>query len=131
MARAETTTSNRVKEDPPIPNTLPFFNLQTGDHGLIGAIGWTGNWKADFTYAEDGKTIVMASGMKETHLLLHPGEEIRTPRIVLMSWTGGNWQESQNNWRRLLFAHYTPQDNGQAHERPGSFRQLGIGADRR
>ncbi len=45
-------------------NTLPFFNLQTGDHGLIGAIGWTGNWKADFTYAEDGKTIVMASGMK-------------------------------------------------------------------
>ena len=36
-------------------NTLPFFNLQTGDHGLIGAIGWTGNWKADFTYAEGWK----------------------------------------------------------------------------
>ena len=29
-------------------DTLPFFNLQTGDHGLIGAIGWTGSWKADF-----------------------------------------------------------------------------------
>lgn len=95
-------------------NTLPFFNLQTGDHGLIGAIGWTGNWKADFTYAKDEKTILMASGMKATHLLLHPGEEIRTPRIVLMSWTGGNWQESQNRWRRLLFAHYTPQVDGRA-----------------
>ena len=35
--------------------TLPFFNLQTGDHGLVGAIGWTGNWKADFQYAGDGK----------------------------------------------------------------------------
>ncbi len=105
--------------------TLPFFNLQTGDHGLIGAIGWTGNWKADFSYAHDGKTIVMASGMKATHLLLHPGEEIRTPRIVLMRWTGGNWHDSQNNWRRLLFAHYTPHDNGQAMRGPVLFGSWG------
>jgi alpha-galactosidase len=93
-------------------NSLPFFNLQTGDHGVIGAIGWTGGWKADFRYAPDGKTISMLAGMKTTHLLLHPGEEIRTPRIVLMNWTGGDWQNSQNGWRRLILAHYTPQDNG-------------------
>jgi len=92
--------------------TLPFFNLQTGDHGLIVAIGWSGNWKADFSYDKQSNRVLVTSGMKKTHLLLHPGEEIRTPRIVLMSWTGGDWQESQNRWRRLLFAHYTPQDNG-------------------
>jgi alpha-galactosidase len=92
--------------------TLPFFNLQTGDHGLIEAVGWTGSWKADFSYDKDDKTILISSGMKQTHLLLHPGEEIRTPRIVLMRWTGGDWEQSQNRWRRLLFAHYTPQDNG-------------------
>jgi alpha-galactosidase len=106
-------------------DTLPFFNLQTGDHGVIGAIGWTGNWKADFTYAQDGKTVSMASGMKKTHLLLHPGEEIRTPRIVLMNWSGGNWQESQNNWRQLLFAHYTPQVNGKALRGPVLFGSWG------
>jgi alpha-galactosidase len=105
--------------------TLPFFNLQTGDHGFIGAIGWTGNWKADFTYSTDGKTITLAGGMVETHLLLHPGEEIRTPRIVLMSWTGGDWQESQNQWRRLLFAHYTPQDNGKPMRGPILFGSWG------
>ncbi len=105
--------------------TLPFFNLQTGGRGLIEAIGWTGNWKADFSYAQDGKTILMASGMKQTHLLLHPGEEIRTPRIVLMSWTGGNWQESQNIWRRLLFAHYTPQDHGKPMRGPTLFGSWG------
>jgi alpha-galactosidase len=105
--------------------TLPFFNLQTGDHGIIGAIGWTGNWKADFNYPKDGKTISMASGMVETHLLLHPGEEIRTPRIVLMSWTGGDWQEAQNPWRRLLFAHYTPQENGKAMRGPILFGSWG------
>jgi alpha-galactosidase len=98
--------------DPSSRNTLPFFNLQTGDHGLIGAIGWTGDWKADFAYAADGKALSMTAGMKKTHLLLHPGEEIRTPRIVLMDWHGGNWQDSQNTWRRLLLAHYSPQDNG-------------------
>jgi alpha-galactosidase len=93
-------------------NTLPFFNLQTGDHGIIGAIGWTGNWKADFANAQDGKSISMKAGMKATHLVLHPGEEIRTPRIVLQSWSGGNWMEAQNPWRRLILAHYTPQVNG-------------------
>jgi len=92
--------------------TLPFFNLQTGDHGVIGAIGWTGNWKADFANAQDGKSISMIAGMKATHLVLHPGEEIRTPRIVLQSWSGGDWIDSQNKWRRLILAHYTPQENG-------------------
>jgi alpha-galactosidase len=101
--------------------TLPFFNLQTGDHGLIEAIGWSGSWKADFSYEKESNSILMTSGMKKTHLLLHPGEEIRTPRIVLMSWTGGDWQESQNRWRRLLFAHYTPQDNGKPMRGPVLF----------
>jgi alpha-galactosidase len=106
-------------------NTLPFFNLQTGDHGLIGAIGWTGNWKADFQYAGDGKSIVLKSGMLQTHLRLHPGEEIRTPRIVLMRWSGGNWQDAQNLWRRLLFAHYTPQDHGKPMRGPILFGSWG------
>jgi alpha-galactosidase len=105
--------------------TLPFFNLQTGDHGLIEAIGWSGNWKADFSYNKEARTIAMSSGMKQTHLLLHPGEEIRTPRIVLMSWTVGDWQQSQNRWRRLLFAHYTPQDNGQPMRGPILFGSWG------
>jgi alpha-galactosidase len=111
--------------DPSSKNTLPFFNLQTGDHGLIGAIGWTGGWKADFSYSKDGKTIGVSSGMKRTHLLLHPGEEIRTPRIVLMSWSGGSWQESQNTWRRLLLAHYTPHDSNQPMKGPILFGSWG------
>jgi alpha-galactosidase len=111
--------------DPSSGNTLPFFNLQTGDHGIIGAIGWTGGWKADFTYAKDGKSIAMISGMKRTHLLLHPGEEIRTPRIVLMSWSGGDWEDSQNIWRRLLLAHYTPRDTDKPMRGPVLFGSWG------
>jgi alpha-galactosidase len=106
-------------------NTLPFFNLQSGDRGLVGAIGWTGNWKADFHYAGNGKSIALKSGMFQTHLRLHPGEEIRTPRIVLMRWSGGNWQDAQNLWRRLLFAHYSPQDHGHAMRGPILFGSWG------
>jgi len=106
-------------------NTLPFFNLQTGDRGLVGAIGWTGNWKADFQYVPGGKSVVLRSGMKQTHLRLHPREEIRTPRIVLMRWSGGNWQDAQNLWRRLLFAHYSPQDRSKAMRGPILFGSWG------
>jgi alpha-galactosidase len=95
-------------------NSLPFFNLQSGDHGVIGAIGWTGNWKADFSVGNGpDPRISVSAGMKRTHLLLHPGEEIRTPRIVLLNWSGADWQASQNLWRRLVLAHYSPQENGQ------------------
>ena len=71
------------------------------------------------------KRITLTSGMVQTHLRLHPGEEIRTPRIVLMSWTGGDWQEAQNPWRRLLFAHYSPQENGKAMRGPILFGSWG------
>ncbi len=96
--------------------TLPFFNLQTGPaQGLVGAVGWTGNWKADFLRAGT-QTIHLSAGMKATHLLLHAGEEIRTPRIVLLSWSAAqgepDWQHAQNRWRRLLLAHYAPQSGG-------------------
>ncbi len=111
--------------DPSSRNSLPFFNLQTGHGGLIGAIGWTGDWKASFQYSKDGKSLSLASGMKRTHLLLHPGEEIRTARIVLMSWSGDDWQVSQNGWRRLLLAHYTPKDNGKAMRGPVLFGSWG------
>lgn len=106
--------------------TLPFFNLQTGPaQGLIAAIGWTGNWKAELTRAGDARSIHLSAGMKATHLLLHPGEEIRTPRIVLLGWSSAqgqpDWQHAQNRWRRLLLAHYVPQlpDQPDGHPLPG------------
>jgi alpha-galactosidase len=86
----------------------PFFNLQTGDHGIFGAIGWTGNWAANFHRAADGKSIAMDAGMLSTHLLLHAGETIRSPRILLMNWKGGDVAEAQNVWRQLMIDDYSP-----------------------
>jgi len=88
---------------------FPFFNIQIGDHGILGAIGWTGDWLMDIDEAADGKTLEMDAGMLKTHLLLHPGETIRTPRILLMNWKG-DITDSQNTWRKLMLAHYSPKD---------------------
>jgi alpha-galactosidase len=106
---------------------LPFFNLELGGGdgkptgnggqptGLIGAIGWTGGWAARFQRQAEG--VRLRAGMERTHLRLHPGEEIRTPRILLLFWEDDR-QRSQNLLRRLILAHYTPRPNGQLLQPP-------------
>jgi alpha-galactosidase len=85
-------------------HALPFFNLQSEDHGVIGAIGWTGSWRADFI-REEG--VRVRAGMPETHLRLLPGESIRTPRMLLLLWQGQRLH-GHNMLRRLILERYTP-----------------------
>lgn len=93
--------------------TLPFFNLDDGAGGVVGAVGWTGDWSAAFAFQEHTGRVSMRAGMRKTHLLLHPGETIRTPRILLLNWKGADWNDAQNTWRRLILAHYAPQRDHQ------------------
>ena len=96
---------------------LPFFNLERGDGGVIGAIGWSGGWRAGFQRQADG--IHVQAGMERTHLTLHPGEEIRTPRILLLFWEEDRVR-SHNMLRRLILAHHTPRPNGELLQPPFS-----------
>ena len=89
---------------------LPFFNLQTGEDGVIVAVGWSGQWAAEF--ARDGDGVRLQAGQELTRLVLHPGEEIRTPRIALVFWDGDP-QVGHNTLRRFILAHHTPRPNGE------------------
>ena len=90
---------------------LPFFNLETPvDGGVVLGLGWSGEWAADFTTEAGLRTRVQA-GMALTHLRLHPGEEIRTPRVALLFYRG-DWLRGQNLWRRFVLAHHRPRVNG-------------------
>ncbi len=91
-------------------NTFPFFNLQYGDEGLLTAIGWSGQWAARVERSATGPTRLQA-GMERTHLLLHPGERIRSPRILVMPWKG-DLLAAHNGLRRLLLFEYAPKLNG-------------------
>ena len=86
--------------------TFPFFNLEYRDEGLFTAIGWSGQWAASLERSGAGPTRLQA-GMEHTRLVLHPGERIRTPRILLMHWKG-DLQRAHNQFRRLMLFHYSP-----------------------
>ncbi len=84
---------------------LPFFNLQFPGGGLTGAIGWTGQW--EMTCRRESKSVMhLLAGQQTTHLTLHPGESIRTPRILLVFWKGNDPTRGSNFLRRILLAHY-------------------------
>ena len=88
---------------------LPFFNFeQSNGTGLIIAVGWSGQWAAEFSRDKEN-TINIHAGMESTHLKLHPGEEIRTPRILVLQYEGGR-MNGQNLLRRFLLAHHRPKN---------------------
>jgi alpha-galactosidase len=60
----------------------------------------------------DGGTVRMQAGMEGLRTYLRSGEEIRSPRMLLMAWEGDR-AVAQNTWRRLILAHYTPTPRGE------------------
>ncbi|MFH1923791.1 MAG: alpha-galactosidase, partial [Planctomycetota bacterium] len=90
---------------------LPFFNLKGPEGGWILAVGWTGRWKAEFLHEPAGPVVVRA-GMQSTRFRLRPGEKVRTPRMVMLRYTGDRMIDGHNAFRRLMLAHYVPQEGG-------------------
>ncbi len=91
---------------------MPFFNLQTSEEsGLFFAIGWSGQWQAQFETC-NGSGLRVRAGMEDGRFYLKPGESVRTPSIVMMEWNG-SLTESWNQWRRFLRQHKTPTLAGQ------------------
>ncbi len=94
----------------PSNGAFPFWDLEYRDRGLRLALGWSGQWACSFERQQAGPTRVRG-GMERTHLVLHPGEAIRTPRALAMTWAGDR-ETAINRWRRLLLFHYVPQWDG-------------------
>ncbi len=89
----------------------PFFNVQWNGGGAVVGIGWTGQWTAAVEN-RDG-IVALQAGMQNVHLALHPGESIRTPRILLMRWTGDDPAQAQNLWRATMLRHIVPRVHGE------------------
>jgi alpha-galactosidase len=90
---------------------MPFFNIRWGAQGVIAMIGWSGQWAAKIAReGEDGR-LRLSAGLERTHFRLHPGEEVRTPSIALLFWTG-EIARSHNLLRRFLVRHHSPAPGG-------------------
>lgn len=94
----------------PTQGTFPYFNLEWPTQGVIFAISWAGQWETKFT-RDEGTNLRIQAGQQQAHFTLHPGEEIRTPMIVLQFWQGTRLH-AQNVWRQWMIAHNMPRPGG-------------------
>jgi alpha-galactosidase len=95
----------------PTDSVLPYFNVEMpSSEGVIAVVGWPGQWAATFE-RDAAAGLRIRAGQEKTHLVLQPGEEIRTPLTVLQFWKGDRVR-SQNVWRRWMLAHNLPRPGG-------------------
>ncbi|MCX6902485.1 MAG: alpha-galactosidase [Verrucomicrobia bacterium] len=96
----------------PTGSDWSYFNLEWGGHdGLIVVVGWPGQWAADFA-RDQARGLRIRAGQELTRFRLVPGEEVRSPLVVLQFWQG-DWLRAQNIWRRWMMAHSMPRPGGQ------------------
>lgn len=88
---------------------MPFFNIENQpDKGVVLGIGWSGEWAVDFERDKQGKSMRIRCGMAKTHLILHAGEEIRTPRVALLFYEGGAATRAHNLLRSFVLRYHRP-----------------------
>lgn len=61
---------------------FPYFDLSWEGGSLIVGLGWSGYWKLTVSRDETGVHIV--AGQADCHMILKPGEQIRSIRVLLM-----------------------------------------------
>ena len=94
----------------PCDQAFPYYRLLFEGCGLALAVGWPGQWSAQFTGLKDG--VQIKAGQEKTHLRLFPGETIRSPRMAVLAWVGDE-ARGINQWRRWVAAHVRPRPDGQ------------------
>lgn len=96
--------------------SFPFFDIAFDAGGMTVAVGWTGQWEAEFT-RDKTQGLRITAGMENIHLKLLPGEEIRSPRILTFFWDG-ELIYAHNRFRQFILKHHSPQKNGSPVECP-------------
>jgi len=93
----------------PCDGSFPYLRVLFEGWGLNMAIGWPGQWAADFRGADSGFS--MTTGQQYFHARLRPGERVRGPRLCVMAFEGDP-ARAANLWRRWYFDHVVPRQHG-------------------
>ena len=96
--------------------TWPYFCIETGENGLALAVGWPAQWQAVFACEDEDLHVQCGQQTLETVLygrdsgaagIDRTGEQIRSPRIVLLFWDRGDLRAAEACMRaRNLFRRY-------------------------
>jgi len=89
---------------------FPYLNLEWDGRGAIVALGWPGQWRMSLE-RDAGQRLRVSGGQEGASFVLHPGESVRSPLVVLQFYHG-QWLRAQNVWRRWMLAHNLPMPGG-------------------
>jgi len=88
---------------------FPYFDLVHGEGGTMLALGWSGNWKTDFSAADGGLHVVAETNPGFKSVLL-PGEKVRTGQVVMLPYEGRDAERAMNRWRRWYLKRILPKN---------------------
>jgi alpha-galactosidase len=91
---------------------FPFFRIDAGRGAVVVAVGWSGCWKSELTCPDD-RQLRLTAGIEKTHFILHPGEKVRSPRMLVLLHEG-NADDANSRFRELIYKHYCAKRDGKA-----------------
>ena len=94
----------------PTNSDLSYFNVEWSGQGVILAVGWPGQWAAQFN-RDASENLHLRAGQETTHFSLLPGEQARSPLMAVQFWKG-DWIRGQNIWRSWMITHNLPRLGG-------------------
>ena len=89
---------------------VPWFCLQGGGSGIMGALLWSGHWRMEARYTPAGARIAL--GLSNFEHLLAPGGALQLPRALLLGFSG-DLDEAANAlrvWELRYLAPPIPED---------------------
>ncbi len=98
----------------PCNGAFPYMRLFThNDCGCNIAVGWSGTWRLEAKLENDGEFNLahITVGQAIFKSYLKPGETVRTPRLTLQAFTGGD-DCGRNLWRSFYIDHILPREDG-------------------
>ena len=87
---------------------FPYMRVLLEDCGVSLACGWSGFWTSQFAQTQAG--VEFSFGQARCHMVIHPGETMRLPSMVMLAYAGDE-DAARNSWRRWYFAHIMPKQN--------------------
>lgn len=87
---------------------LPFFDLEAGSSGAVFAVGWSGQWLAELAGLRPREARLLVR-QESLSVQLRPGEQIRSPSMLMLTYAGGR-TAGLNNFRRFMSRHVYPQN---------------------
>lgn len=89
---------------------FPYMKLVFDSFVCRMAVGWPQMWRAYIK--KDNESVAFTCGQKRCHMVIRPGETMRSPRLTMMI-SDGDEARSRNMWRRWYITHILPRENGE------------------